>query len=155
VLKLRHFIPPILVEKIKLMYRSIRSAFDPVFSAVKKEAARVGGRFDEGRQVDARPLRVIPMSTIVMGPITVIVMWLITAIAVRPTIMRPTTMIPTRVATIYVIIVLFHHVFALVLIIVVVFIFVTVVVLVSGLVPIIICRLVVGDPSHLIAAFKS
>ena len=94
------------------------------------------------------------MSTIVMGPITVIVMWLITAIAAWPTIMRPTAMIPTRVATIYIIIVLFHYVFALVLSIVVVFIFVTVVIVVSGLVPIIICWLVVGDPSHLIVAFK-
>ena len=95
------------------------------------------------------------MSTIVMGPITVIVMWLITAIAAWPTIMRPTTMIPTRVATIYIIIVLFHYVFALVLIIVVVVsIFVAVVFVVSGLVPIIICWLVVSDPSHLIAAFR-
>jgi len=94
------------------------------------------------------------MSTIVMGPITVIVMWLITAIAAWPTIMRPTTMIPTRVATIYIIIVLFHYVFALVLSIVVVFIFVTVVIVVSGLVPIIICWFVVGDPSHLIAASR-
>ena len=94
------------------------------------------------------------MSTIVMGPITVIVMWLITAIAAWPTIMRPTTVIPTRVTTIYIIIVLFHHVFALVPIIIVVFIFVTVVIAVSGLVPIIICWLVVGDPSHLIAAFR-
>jgi hypothetical protein len=63
-------------------------------------------------------------------------------------------MIPTRVATIYIIIVLFHYVFALVLIIVVVSIFVAVVFVVSGLVPIIICWLVVSDPSHLIAAFR-
>jgi hypothetical protein len=88
-----------------------------------------------------------------MGPITVIVMWLITAIAAWPTIMRPTTVIPTRVTTIYIIIVLFYYVFALVLSIVVVFIFMVVVV-VSGLVPIIICWLVVGDPPHLIAAFR-
>jgi hypothetical protein len=63
-------------------------------------------------------------------------------------------MIPTRVAAIYIIIVLFHYVFALALVIVVVFILVAVVIVVSGLVPIIICWLVVGDPSHLIAAFR-
>jgi hypothetical protein len=90
-----------------------------------------------------------------MGPITVIIIWLITAIAAWPTIMRPTAMIPTRVATIYIIIVLFYYVFALMLIIVVVvFILMAVIIVVSGLVPIIVCWFVVGDPSHLSAAFR-
>ena len=76
----------------------------------------------------------------------------ITVIAARPTVVGPATMIPTRVATIYIIYVLFHYVFALVLLIVVVIVFVVVVV--SLLVPIIISRLVVGDPLHLTAASR-
>jgi hypothetical protein len=82
--------------------------------------------------------------------------WSITVIAVRPAIVGPATMMPTRVATIKIIIVLFHYVFVLVLIIVVVVVVVVVVVFIFVVVDvlIIICWLVVGDLSHLIAACR-